>query len=58
MSLSSVTAYITAYDLFTWTDYTGQDPEVTLPSNVTNIAMDTAQTPPSKRISAGLTINF
>ena len=58
LSLNSVTAYITAYDLFTWTNYTGQDPEVTLPSKVTDIAKDTAQTPPSKRLSAGVTINF
>ena len=56
--LNSVTAYVTAYDLFTWTNYTGQDPEVNLPKNVTDIATDSAQTPPSKRLSAGLTINF
>ena len=58
LSLSSANVFVTGYDLFTWTNYAGQDPEVTLPSNVTDIAMDKAQTPPSKRIAAGITINF
>ncbi len=58
LHLSSANVFVTGYDLLTWTNYTGQDPEVTLPSNVTDIAKDTAQTPPSKRVSAGITINF
>jgi TonB-linked SusC/RagA family outer membrane protein len=58
IKVNTINAFVTAYDLLTWTNYTGQDPEVTLPSNVTDIAMDRAQTPPSKRISGGLIINF
>lgn len=58
IKVNSINAFITAYDLLTWTRYTGQDPEVTLPSNVTDIAMDRAQTPPAKRVSGGLIINF
>lgn len=57
-NINSINLFFTAYDLLTWTNYTGQDPEVTLPSNVTAIAMDQAQTPPAKRISGGLIINF
>ena len=34
------------------------DPEVTLPSSVTAIAKDQAQTPRSKRFSMGVTVNF
>lgn len=58
IKVNTINAFVTAYDLLTWTNYTGQDPEVTLPSNVTDIAMDRAQTPPGKRISGGLIINF
>jgi len=58
IKVNTINAFVTAYDLLTWTNYTGQDPEVTLPSRVTDIAMDRAQTPPSKRISGGLIIYF
>ena len=50
--------YITGYDLFTITNYTGQDPEVNLPSNVTDLAEDNSQTPRSRRVAMGVTINF
>ncbi|MBP8982945.1 MAG: SusC/RagA family TonB-linked outer membrane protein, partial [Bacteroidales bacterium] len=46
IKVNTINAFVTAYDLLTWTNYTGQDPEVTLPSRVTDIAMDRAQTPP------------
>jgi hypothetical protein len=58
VSINSANMFLTGYDLFTWTNYTGQDPEVTLPSNVTSIAVDNAQTPRSRRLSCGVTINF
>ena len=40
------------------TDYTGQDPEVNLPSSVTGLAVDNSQTPRSRRFSMGITVNF
>jgi TonB-linked SusC/RagA family outer membrane protein len=55
---NSINAFATAYDLITWTNYTGQDPEVTLPSKITSIAVDDAQTPRSKRFAFGVTVNF
>lgn len=55
---TGITAFVTGYDLFTWTDYKGQDPEVTIPSNVTKIAVDDAKTPRSRRVAVGLTLNF
>ena len=58
LGLSSTNVFVTGYDLFTITDYTGQDPEVTLPSSVTSLAEDKSQTPRSRRVSMGVTINF
>lgn len=49
--------FITGYDLFTWTDYQGQDPEVGMPS-ATKLVKDDATTPVSKRVAFGVTLNF
>jgi hypothetical protein len=56
--LNSMSIFFTGYDFFTWTNYTGQDPEVNLPSRITDLAIDNAQTPRSKRLSAGISVNF
>lgn len=53
-----ISVFVTGYDLFTWTDYTGQDPEVSLPSKITDLAEDNSKTPRSKRFAAGLSVNF
>lgn len=58
IGLTSANVFFTAYDLFTFTDYNGMDPEVSLPSSVTAIAKDDAKTPRSKRFSMGVTVNF
>ena len=58
LGLTSANVFFTGYDLFTFTNYTGQDPEVSLPSGVTDIAKDNSQTPRSRRYSMGITINF
>lgn len=55
---NSINIFFTGYDLFTWTDYTGQDPEVNTPSNITDLAKDNANTPRSRRMSCGITINL
>lgn len=55
MGVTSLSAFFTGYNLFTWTNYTGQDPEVTIKDN---LAMDGATTPVSKRFSFGLNLNF
>lgn len=49
--------FVTGYDLFTWTDYQGQDPEVGMPS-ATKLVQDNSTTPVSKRVAFGLTLNF
>ncbi len=58
LGMNSVSMFVTGYDLFTFSSYTGQDPEVTLPSGITDLAMDSSQTPRSRRFSLGLTLNF
>ncbi|MCD7710617.1 MAG: SusC/RagA family TonB-linked outer membrane protein [Porphyromonadaceae bacterium] len=58
MKINSLSFFVTGYDLLTFTNYKGQDPEVTLPSNVTDLAEDTAQTPRSRRFSFGFNLNF
>ena len=55
---NAMNVFITGYDLFTFTNYNGQDPEVNLPSRITDLATDNSQTPRSRRFSTGLTVNF
>lgn len=55
---NSINIFVTGYDLFTWTNYTGQDPEVSLPTGIQDLAVDNSQTPRSKRYAAGITVNF
>lgn len=58
IGLTSANVYLTGYDLFTISSYTGMDPEVSDPSKITDIAKDNAQTPRSRRYSMGITVNF
>lgn len=58
LGLQSANVFVTGYDLITFTDYNGQDPEVTLPTKITDLAEDDSQTPRSKRVSMGVTLNF
>ncbi|MDR0810962.1 MAG: SusC/RagA family TonB-linked outer membrane protein [Paludibacter sp.] len=58
LNINTLSMFLTVYDLWTWTKYTGQDPEVNLPSKVLDLAVDNAQTPRSLRFSLGLNINF
>jgi TonB-linked SusC/RagA family outer membrane protein len=58
LGVNKVSFFLTGYDLFTFSNYTGQDPEVSLPSSVTALSEDDAQTPRSKRFSVGITVNF
>jgi hypothetical protein len=55
---SSINVFVTGYDLFTLSNYNGQDPEVNLPSGVKELAYDNSQTPRSRRFSTGFTVNF
>jgi len=50
--------YGTAYNLFTWTNYLGQDPDVAPPSNPSVLPKDQSRTPPSKKIMFGVNLTF
>ena len=56
--LQSCSVFVTGYDLFTFTDYKGQNPEVALPSNPTKLVKDGSTTPVSKRFACGVSLNF
>lgn len=61
--LTGVDLYLTGYDLFTITKYTGQDPEVALSydsegSGIYMLAKDNAQTPKAMRFAAGINLKF
>jgi len=58
IGLTSANVFVTGYDLFTISNYTGMDPEVSDPSSITDIAKDSSQTPRSRRYSMGITVNF
>lgn len=58
LNLDEVRVYVTADNLYTFTKYRGQDPEVSMESGAFGIAIDKATTPPTKRFSFGLTTRF
>jgi TonB-linked SusC/RagA family outer membrane protein len=57
IKLKEARIHATAYNLFTWTDYSGQDPEVGLPGP-TGLPRDNNRTPPGRRITLGINIKF
>lgn len=57
LGITRLNIFATGYDLFTWTDYKGQDPEVRMPSP-TSLVKDGATTPVSKRFAFGLNLDF
>lgn len=57
--VKNLSAYVTVENLFTWTNYTGQDPEVSLRgSDPFRVAIDYSMTPPVKMFTIGLTGSF
>ncbi len=57
IGINKLNVFVTGYDLFTWTKYKGQDPEVSMPS-ATSLVRDNATTPVSKRFAIGLNVDF
>ena len=55
--ITKLNIFATGYDLFTWTKYKGQDPEVSMPS-ATSLVRDNATTPVSRRFSVGINLDF
>ena len=58
LRLDALNFYVTADNLFTFTKYRGQDPEVSRERGIFGIAIDNASTPPTRRLSFGLSTRF
>lgn len=59
LKLKALSGYITAENLYTWTNYKGQNPEVTQRGNDPfRVAIDYSMTPPAKTVTLGLTASF
>ncbi len=58
LNLDDIRVYLTADNLYTFTKYRGQDPEVTMESGPFGMSIDNAATPPTKRFTFGLTTRF
>lgn len=59
MKMKTMSAYITAENLLTFTKYLGQDPEVAFRgSDPFRISYDNSMTPPAKTITLGLVVGF
>src|SRR5690606_36909448 len=50
--------FTTLQDVYYWTNYSGQDPEVSLSSDVYMLSQDNANTPRRKRFALGINVNF
>ncbi|BDD09420.1 SusC/RagA family TonB-linked outer membrane protein [Fulvitalea axinellae] len=57
-NLSDLSVFATAYNLYTFTEYTGQDPEVPLGADPYFFGKDTSTTPPSRTYTLGMTVIF
>jgi TonB-linked SusC/RagA family outer membrane protein len=58
IKIKELKLFATAYNLFTWTRYTGQDPDVGAPSDPKSLPKDYSRTPPSRRIMFGVNVTF
>jgi len=58
IGFNSMNFFVTGYDLFTFTNYTGQDPEISPPTTANKLAKDNANTPVSMRFSCGINMGF
>jgi TonB-linked SusC/RagA family outer membrane protein len=58
INLSDLRVFLTGYNIYTWTNYSGQDPEVGLPSRPDQLPKDYSRTPPSIRWTLGLSVTF
>ena len=58
LKISDMKVYLTGYNIHTWTNYSGQDPEVGLPSRPDQLPKDYSRTPPTIRYTLGLNVTF
>lgn len=60
LKINTASFYITAENLFTWTKYTGQDPDVSARGDIDPLSynVDNSMTPPGKTVLLGITVGF
>ncbi|MFN2396739.1 MAG: SusC/RagA family TonB-linked outer membrane protein, partial [Bacteroidales bacterium] len=58
LGVSDMKFFATAYNLYTWTNYSGQDPDVAPPSKPDSLPKDYSKTPPSKKYMFGVNLIF
>jgi TonB-linked SusC/RagA family outer membrane protein len=59
LKVKNLSGYVTIENLFTWTNYTGQDPEASVRgSDPFRVAIDNSYTPPVKTFTVGVTASF
>jgi hypothetical protein len=58
MKIRDLRIFVTAYNLITWTNYSGQDPDVAPPSRPDVLPRDYSRTPPSRRLMFGVNFGF
>lgn len=56
--LKSIDAFLTANNIYTWTNYTGADPEIAIGSSPAFIGIDQGLTPQTKGFTLGLNVKF
>lgn len=56
--LTRFDVFATLQDVYTWTNYSGQDPEVSLSNNIYMLSQDNANTPRPRRFALGINVNF
>lgn len=58
LGLKALTMALTGYNLYTWTDYTGIDPEIGISGSPSFIGVDNAFTPQAKSFTFSMNITF
>ncbi|MCF8380972.1 MAG: SusC/RagA family TonB-linked outer membrane protein [Bacteroidales bacterium] len=58
LRVKDLKVFATGYNLYTWTKYSGQDPDVAPPSNPDTLPKDISRTPPSKKFMFGVNLTF
>jgi TonB-linked SusC/RagA family outer membrane protein len=58
LRIKDMKVYGTGYNLYTWTKYSGQDPDVAPPSKPDVLPKDQSRTPPSRKLMLGINLTF
>jgi TonB-linked SusC/RagA family outer membrane protein len=58
LRVKDLKVYGTAYNLYTWTSYSGQDPDVSQPNKPDKLPKDESRTPPSQKFMIGVNVSF